>query len=230
MVVNRFAIALLMMLAPAALGAQVGHLPDESPYRDVPYRHELTTYSGWYTGAEGSAGVGPQAGPLAGLSYDIRIGGPAFFSAHAAYVFSQRNVIDPLNPPETRSLGTKDVGLVFLDAGITLNITGQKSWHGIVPYTRFGAGLVMNVGGQADPAGFTIGTPFALVFGGGLRWTSGGWLQLRLDATDHLFQLSYPSSYTRIPEGGGRPVLLGDTEEWTNNGVFTIGASFIISR
>ena len=227
---NRFAIALIVGLAPTGMAAQVGHLPQDSPFRDVPYRHELTTYSGWYTGAEGSAGVGPQAGPIAGVSYDIRIGGPAFFSAHGAYAFSQRNVIDPLNPVATRHQGVKDVGLVMLDAGITLNLTGQKSWHGFIPFTRFGAGIVMNVGGQADPANFTIGTPFALIFGGGLRWTSGGRWQLRLDATDHLFQLSYPSSYNSIPEGGGRPVLIGDTEEWTHNGVFTIGASYIISR
>ena len=227
---NRFVIASIVILAPAAAHAQVGHLPQDSPFRDVPYRHELTTYSGWYTGAEGSVGVGPQASPIAGLSYDIRIGGPAFFSAHGAYAFSQRNVIDPLNPPETRSLGTKDVGLLMFDAGLTLNLTGQKSWHGLVPFTRFGAGIVMNTGGQADPAGFTIGTPFAFVFGGGVRWTSGGRWQLRLDATDHLFQLSYPSTYRSIPEGGGLPVLLGDSEEWTNNGVFTIGISYVISR
>lgn len=220
----------MAILAPAGAYAQVGHLPQDSPFRDVPYRHELTTYSGWYTGAEGSAGVGPQASPMAGLSYDIRIGGPAFFSAHGVYAFSQRNVIDPLNPPETRSLGTKDVGLLMFDVGLTLNLTGQKSWHGIVPFTRFGAGIVMNTGGQADPAGFTIGTPFAFVFGGGVRWTSGGRWQLRLDATDHLFQLSYPSTYHSIPEGGGRPVLLGDSEEWTNNGVFTLGISYVILR
>jgi hypothetical protein len=230
MEVNRFAIATIVMLAPASLSAQVGHLPQDSPFRDVPYRQELTTYSGWYNGAEGSAGVGPQAGPIVGLRYEIRIGGPAFFSVHAGHAFSKRDVIDPLNPPATRHLGTKDVSLLLLDAGITVNLTGQKSWNGLIPFTRFGIGVAANAGSRTDPAHFTIGTPFALVLGTGVRWTSGGRWQLRLDASDHLFRLHYPSAYGSIPQGGGDPVLEGKTSEWKHNGVFTLGASYIISR
>ncbi|HZO19792.1 MAG TPA: hypothetical protein VFB46_12460 [Gemmatimonadaceae bacterium] len=227
---NKFALAAVASIAPAALSAQVGHLPQESPFRDVPYRQEITTYSGWYSGAEGSAGVGPQAGPIAGVRYEIRIGGPAFFSVHGGHAFSQRDVIDPLNPPETRHLGTKDVSLILLDAGITLNLTGQKSWHGIIPFTRFGAGVAANVGSRRDPGNFTIGTPFALVLGTGVRWTGGGRWQLRFDVTDHLFRLNYPASYSAIPQGGGPPVLADKTSEWKHNGVFSVGASYIISR
>jgi hypothetical protein len=228
--VNRLVIAMTLMLIPGSVGAQVGHLPQDSPFRDVPYRQELTTYSGWYSGAEGSAGVGPQAGPIVGLRYEIRIGGPAFFSVHAGHAFSKRDVIDPLNPPETRQLGTKDVSLLLLDAGITLNLTGQKSWNGLIPFMRFGVGVAANAGSRADPGNFTIGTPFALVLGTGVRWTPGGRWQLRLDVSDHLFRLNYPSAYGSTPEGGGAPVLADKTSEWKHNGVFTIGASYIISR
>jgi hypothetical protein len=230
MEVKRFVVAAIVMLAPASLSAQVGHLPQESPFRDVPYRQELTTYSGWYSGAEGSAGVGPQAGPIVGLRYEIRIGGPAFFSVHGGHAFSQRDVIDPLNPPATRHLGTKDVSLLLLDAGITLNLTGQKSWHALIPFMRFGVGVAANVGSRTDPGNFTIGTPFALVLGTGVRWAPGGRWQLRFDVSDHLFRLNYPSTYSSTPEGGGAPVLAGKTSEWRHNGVFTLGASYIISR
>lgn len=226
---NRFAIVAMVLVGPTSLSAQVGHLPQESPFRDVPYRQELTTYSGWYNGAEGSAGVGPQAGPIVGLRYEIRIGGPAFFSVHGGHAFSQRDVIDPLNPPATRHQGTKDVSLLLLDAGITLNLTGQKSWHGLVPFTRFGAGVAANVGSRDDPGNFEIGTPFALVLGTGVRWASGGRWQLRFDVSDHLFRLTYPASYSSIPQGGGAPVL-DKNSEWKHNGVFSVGASYIISR
>lgn len=225
-----FAIAAIVMLAPASLNAQVGHLPQESPFRDVPYRQELTTYSGWYSGAEGSAGVGPQAGPIVGLRYEIRIGGPAFFSVHGGHAFSKRDVIDPLNPPDTRHRGTKDVSLLLLDVGITLNLTGQKSWNGLIPFTRFGVGVAANVAGRSDPANFAIGTPFALVLGTGVRWAPGGRWQLRFDVSDHLFRLSYPSAYGSIPQGGGAPVLEGKSSEWKHNGIFTLGASYIIPR
>jgi hypothetical protein len=228
--VNRLPFAGIVMLAPISLGAQVGHLPEESPFRDTPYRQELTTYSGWYNGAEGSAGVGPQAGPIVGLRYAIRIGGPAFFSVHAGHAFSKRDVIDPLNPVATRHLGTKDVSLLLLDAGITLNLTGQKSWHGIIPFTRFGVGVAANVAGRSDPANFAIGTPFALVLGTGARWAPGGRWLLRFDVSDHLFRLNYPSSYGSVPQGGGDPVLANKTSEWKHNTVFALGASYIISR
>ena len=227
---NRFVLAAIAMLAPASISAQVGHLPQESPFKDTPYRQEITSYSGWYSGAEGSAGVGPQAGPIVGLRYEIRIGGPAFFSVHAGHAFSKRDVIDPLNPPATRHLGTKDVSLLLLDAGITVNLTGQKSWHGIIPFARFGAGVAANVGSRVDPANFAIGTPFALVLGTGVRWAPGGRWQFRFDVGDHLFRLNYPSTYGSIPQGGGDPVLAGKTSEWRHNGVFTVGASYIISR
>jgi hypothetical protein len=228
--VNRLVLIAVMLVTPASLMAQVGHLPEESPFRDTPYRQELTTYSGWYSGAEGSAGVGPQAGPIVGLRYEIRIGGPAFFSVHAGHAFSQRDVIDPLNPPATRNRGTKDVSLLLLDAGITLNLTGQKSWHGLIPFARFGAGVAANVASRTDPANFAIGTPFAIVLGTGVRWAPGGRWQWRLDVGDHLFWLTYPATYTGIPQGGGAAVLVGKNSEWRHNGLFTLGASYIISR
>ena len=227
---KRFALATLFTLAPFQLAAQVGHLPQDSPFRDAPYRQEITTYSGWYNGAEGSAGVGPQAGPIVGLRYEIRIGGPAYFSVHGGHAFSKRDVIDPLNPPATRHRGEKDVSLLLLDAGITLNLTGQKSWHGIVPFTRFGVGVAANVGSRADPGNFEIGTPFALVAGTGVRWAMAGRWQLRFDVSDHLFRLTYPSTYSLTPTGGGAPVLADRNSEWRHNGVFTLGASYIISR
>jgi hypothetical protein len=229
MELTKYAIVALWIVASTA-AAQVGHLPQNSPFRDAAYSQELTTYSGWYNGGEGSAGVGPQAGPIVGVRYEIRIGGPAYFSVHAGHAFSKRDVIDPLNPPASRHLGTKDVSLLLVDAGISLNLTGQKSWHGLIPFTRFGIGVAANAGSRADPGQFRIGTPFALVLGTGVRWTHGARWHLRFDVSDHLFRLNYPASYSSIPDDGGDPVLAGKNSEWKHNGVFTVGASYILSR
>src|SRR5690606_17512735 len=48
-------VALLSLAAvPAATAAaQVGHLPSESPYRDVPFKQEVTLFGGTYQGAIG---------------------------------------------------------------------------------------------------------------------------------------------------------------------------------
>lgn len=227
---NAYVGAVLVAALPAAMFAQVGHLPEQSPFEDAAYKHELTTYTGWYAGAEGAAGVGPQAGPIVGARYEIRIGGPAYFSVHAGHAFSQRDVIDPLNPVATRQVGTKDVSLLLIDAGITLNLTGQKSWHHLIPFTRFGFGVAANAGSRADPGQFSIGTPFAIVLGTGVRWVPGGRWQMRLDVSDHLFRLQYPSTYRETPSGGGDPVLASKNSEWKHNAVFTLGASYIITR
>ena len=57
----------LLTLAAVPAAAQVGHPPSRSPYRDVPWKQEVTLYGGDYQGAIGNAGVGPTGGPVIGV-------------------------------------------------------------------------------------------------------------------------------------------------------------------
>jgi hypothetical protein len=224
------AIALLCATATPAL-AQIGHPPSESPYHDVPYKQEITLYGGYFGGGRGSVGVGPQSAPLVGARYAIRLGGPAEFTAHLARASSQRLVLDPSKPADTRAIGTTSSSLYLADVGLALNLTGQKSYHRLIPVAAFGLGVVSNLGGQRDSSGFRIGTPFALNFGGGLRYVPGGNIALRLDVMDYLYQLSYPSSYYSTPTGS-TPILAPNAgnNEWTHNAVITLGVSYLFSR
>jgi hypothetical protein len=221
-----------LLLAVAAAGAQdVGHVPERSPYRDLVFRQEATAFSGWYASAGDPAGVAPRSGPIVGLRYEITLGGPVQFMARTGLVRSERTVLDPTKPLATRAVETRQVNLVLADVGVTMNLTGQKSWHGLVPVAQAGVGIVSDFDDR-DVGGFRLGTPFALTLGGGVRWVGGGRLQLRVDATDHLFQVRYPNTYFTAPSAtvpSIRPASAPQSQ-WRHNAALTIGASYLFWR
>lgn len=224
------AAAAAVLLARAA-GAQVGYPPERSPYRDVEFRQELTLLTGYYSASTDPAEVAPRSGPLLGLRYDVRVGGPASLTVRAARVFSERNVINPALAGDARALGVESWPLYLSDVGITLALTGQKSLYRLVPVLTAGAGVASDFR-KADVGGFRIGTAFALNLGAGVRWVPGGPFQLRADVTDYLYQISYPGTYFSAPVGGGEPVLGGSQGRsvWKHNAAITVGASYLFFR
>jgi hypothetical protein len=215
---------------PAAVHAQVGYPPDKSPYRDLEFRQELTTFAGYFSASEDPAKVAPQSGPLVGLRYEARIGGPAQLYARAAYVFSERTPINPALPIDQRQLPTESWPLYLADLGIALNLTGQKSLHGLVPVLNGGIGIASDFKGR-DVGDYQFGTSFAFTFGAGVRWVSGGRFQLRADIADHLYKVEYPQSYTVTT--AGNPAVLGGQQgrgSWQHNAAITLGASYLLFR
>ena len=220
------------VLVPALAGAQdVGYRPEESPYRDVPYRQEMTLFAGYYAAGKDPEGVAPRSGPMVGARYEIRIGGPAQFFARAGLVRTERRAINPLLPPPAQELGIRDVNLLLADVGVSLNVTGQKSWHGLMPVLAGGLGIASDLASR-DEGGFRLGTPFAITVGGGVRWVGGGNLQLRVDLTDHVYQVKYPSTYYLIPAAGVPPVRASGEKQnvWKHNAALTVGASYLFFR
>jgi hypothetical protein len=222
----------LLLLAPAALHAQVGSTPAASPFRDLEYRQELTAFTGWFVAGTDPARVAPRSGPMLGARYDVRIGGPAQFTARLATVFSERRIIDPSQAGDARLVAMREQGLYLGDVGITLNLTGQKSWRDLVPYTQFGVGLATDFRGR-DASGYRFGTTFAFNFGGGVRWVPADRWQLRANVADWLYQIQYPETfYVPTTTGGDDAVLRGSQAKsvWTHNVALTIGASYLFFR
>jgi hypothetical protein len=219
----------LAIVAPTA-GAQVGHLPENSPFRDVETRQEFTFFGGHYSAGQDPINVGPHGGPMYGLRYEIHVGGPAFLMARWSHVNSYRFPIDPTKSGAAAQLGKKNVGLNLLDLNLALNLTGQKSYHSIVPVVNFGAGIA-SCGCTVDPDPYAFGTPFAFSFGGGLRYVPGGRFQLRVDLNDYLYQLKYPTQYYLTPTGGTAAVTGNQSRSfWKNNRALTVGASYLFFR
>ena len=222
--------ALALALIATTARAQVGHLPENSPYRDLESRQELTFFGGRYSAGLDQIGVAPRGGPMYGLRYEIQIGGPALLMARWAHVNSERFPIDPTKSGAAAQLGKKNVSLNIYDVNLVLNLTGQKSFHNIVPVVNFGAGIAScSCTVKLDP--YTFGTPFAFSFGGGLRYVPGGRFQLRADWVDYLYQLKYPAAYYLTPTTGPAAVGGGQTRSfWKNNRALTLGASLLFFR
>jgi hypothetical protein len=219
-----------LVAAPLVAGAQVGNTPAGSPYRDLEYRHAFTLYGGQFNAAKDPAGVAPQGGPLVGVRYDWQLAGPASLTARVAHVWSQREVVNPEAVEAARRLGVRDWSLFLADLGFTLSLTGQKSFHRLVPVLHGGLGIASDFKG-ADLGDYKFGTAFALAFGVGVRYVPAGRLELRADLSDHLYQIKYPSSYYE-PASDGTQVLPGFRAQslWKHNAALTLGAAYQLFR
>lgn len=223
-----FGVVALLAALPAA--AQVGHEPAESPYTDLEYRQELTWLLGYVKARHDPAGVAPKSALMTGVRYEINLTGPLAFSSEITRTFSAREVLDPAKPRATRSLGTESGPVYSADVALALNLTGRKSWHHVVPQVRAGLGAVSS-GAKDESSGFSFGTPFAFIFGGGLKFVPGGRWQLRADVTDRVFKLSYPDSYYRLASDN-TAVLDAQTPRsfYTHHAALTVGVSYLFSR
>ena len=220
--------ALALFVASPVL-AQVGHDPESSPYQDLEYRQELTPYGGYARARVDPAGVTPQSAAMAGLRYEVYLGGPVSLTTDLSEVFSDRTVLDPTKPRAQRLVGTETAPVYGLDVGIALGITGRKTWHRLAPQVRAGLGVVHSAAAD-DGDGYKFGTPFAITFGGGLKFVPGGRLQLRADVGERLFKQKYPDSF--YANASDNTALLTNSKRsfWTHHSLLTLGVSFLFDR
>lgn len=233
--IGLFSVGLLAFGRP--LAAQVGYDPSSSPYRDVPWRQGLTFTAGWYNAAIDPAGVAPRSAPMYGLRYDLQLAGPAQLTVRSVATASKRHLLDPRQPKATRMLGEVDAPLLLTDIGLTINLTGQRSWHRLVPLVQFGAGVASDLKPASDVGNYkfggTSGTTFALSFGTGVRYVPGGrfnrW-EVRGDVTDYLFAIKYPGSYISTTTTPSVLKSNASSSSWRHNAGLTLGLTYRFLR
>lgn len=215
-------------LAAQAGATQVGHTPASSPYVDLPFAQEFTVFGGEYHAHRDVADVGPGSGTITGVHYEWRAGGPAHITGEIAYISSDRRLINPLVSGKARELGQESRPLYTADVGLNLGLTGEKSWHRLVPEVGGGIGLISDFHSLPDSGGFLFGTRFTFNFGAGLRYLAGGKWQIRADIKDRLYTISYPQTFFTAP-AGGTAVVTADAAKsyWLNNPAFTLGLSYL---
>ena len=208
--------ALGLAFAPRTALPQVGHAPDRSPYRDLNVRHALMLQGGYLSGSGGRAGAGPTDGGMLGLRYSIHLGGPmeAIFGVGAADL--QRVVHNPAEPPDTVSQSA-----MITEAGFGFLLTGEKTWHGLVPYVAATMGAAFGGTVPSDTSGFSFQTKFHFGPQLGIRWYATPKFSLRIEGRDMMWRLRYPNSYFTLVSGSTvfPPLLQGidPTREWTHN-------------
>lgn len=214
------------------LAAQIGHVPKSSPYIDLEYKQEATLFGGYYTAGSDRVGVAPGSGPMFGVRYDLRLGGPASLTSKLAYVTAKRDVIDPRRPAAARVVQADASWPIYMaDVGISLNLTGQRSYRRVVPFVNGSLGVASDLKSGADVGAWKFGTPFAFSFGGGIKWVPAGNLQARIDVLDQLYQIKYPSSYYVTASDGTSVLGVTDAKsDWTSNLGLTFGLSYQFFR
>lgn len=218
-------IAAALTCGGSVLGAQVGTTPDQSPFRDVEKRQDLSLIFGPSFGGKDKAGAAPRGGLAVGVRYDAPLGGsPLAFTASVMRQSATRDILQPGLPAANRVGANVSQPLWMVDAAFTLLLTGAKSWHSILPTITLGAGVVTDNKAVTDSSGFEFGTRFAPVAGFGMkyapqrsRWT------LRADVTNRFYSVKYPASFRDSIPGSPRIVGVNTTSSWTRNTMLTLG-------
>ncbi len=221
--------ASLALGAAGPLAAQVGHAPGSSPFRDITMRQTLSFVVGRFGGDTAVAGVGWRAGPLYAGRLDTRLTGPLDFTASIGFAASSRKKIDTEDAPATRDTARVHRTLLLADIGLTLNLTGAKTWHGIAPYVGFGAGYMAPLKTEKDPGGYNAGSNFTLIPALGTRVFLGRRLAARVEVRDYFWRYEWPLRYFAPLDRNGNditpPILAAGAKDrqWTHNIALTIG-------
>jgi hypothetical protein len=233
--VARFGVVAIRLVAaglvmPAALAAQVGHLPANSPFEDVKLGQNLSIMGGWMAMTRDPADVAPLSSLAAALRYDIGIGGPA--SLYARYVIapSERKLLQPANPLAKRVIGTPGVTTHQLDAGLDLALTGKKTWHRLIPSLNGGVGVVTDFA-AADTGAYRFGTKFSFSYGLSLRYLPRKGPMIRVDLTNFMWQYEYPDRY--FVKASDTTSVLTDTRNrssWRGSRTVTVGVTLPLFR
>lgn len=207
------------------LRAQVGVIPEQSPFRDVETKQDLTFFVG-LGGGRDLAGAAPSGGVLWGVRHDLYVTGPASFTSRFTMQLAERDELRTRGaPPASRVARTVAQPLYFADVGVTLNLTGRKSWRNVVPSLNGGLGIVGDFR-AADSNGFRFGNRLALQFGAGLKWHARGRWTVRADLANYFYNVSYPASFRILaptpPEQPVLPITAG-LSSWTRNTMLQVG-------
>jgi hypothetical protein len=236
--VQRVGVAALLVSAFVSVHqgveAQVGHRPEASPYRDLYARRVLALTGGFLSGSSGEAGVGPGDGLFTGARFDLHLGGPAGLTFGAGVANLERVVIDPTFGPDNRTVDTTSQNVLLVDGGFDLLLTGEKTWHRLIPYFGASMGIALGTSVDADTAsGYSFSTHFTVGPRLGVWVHPSDRITFRIETRDVIWRLKYPEGFFSIPENEPTepPVLdanvMKDTQ-WVHHLGLTLSIGYTI--
>lgn len=224
-------VAAVLAVCPGPAWAQIGTLPERSPYRDIEFRQEWTTFAGQFDARRDPAGVAPRGGVFIGERWAIKLGGPAYFTTRLAGSVQERTIINPLLSEPARSRRSEALPILYADMGLELQLTGSKTWRSLAPVINGGFGLTADLKSKRDVGGFKFGQPLTLTFGAALKYIPARGPNIRLDWSSYVYRLHYPESYY-LKSGDAPIVLSADVKKdlWRRNNVLTAGLTVMNFR
>lgn len=218
-------LAVLALLGPGATGLDGQGI--SSPYRFVDESQAVELFLGYVVPDAGSLELGAISGAALGARYGIRLNGPFTIEGGLTYLPLTRAVVDTL-ADEADGFAVRDTAsfnVLLLTAALRFDLTGPRTWNGIMPYFAAIGGAAVDMSGddpaeQAIPAEARLdfGTSFAGGLGVGLEWFVTPRLTVRADARDILWKLQTPEPLLSRN-------LTAPDEEWVQNIIVSVGAS-----
>jgi hypothetical protein len=201
----------------------------DTPYDWIDRSLRLGVYGGHIAADRGESEIGPGSFSVFGLRLRTRVSSPLSLEINMGYGRSDRFVIDPRLENGPAAVDTVDTGLLLLEGGFQIALTGARTLYGLQPYVILTGGILQGVdeGNSTElsapedvPFRYEIGT--AGVFSGGLgvEWLPSDRLGIGLEFRDHLWRLKAPDGFfqgevlDRIEELG---LPAPRESEWTHN-------------
>jgi hypothetical protein len=222
----------LALTLPLAARAQVvGRLPSETVIKDLDGNMRFGAFAGWLTTGRDPVGVRGKSAPIIGVRYDTPMAGPVYFSTRLFGVKSEHDVYDPNLPADSRYVGTAETNQLGMDAALDVSLTGTRSWRGIQPLVRLGAGFITGVGNHFDQAQYATGTSVLYSYGLGVRFTTSRNSELRADANWLIYQVRYPQVFRTSSASDNKPLRAeGSLTPFTTNRALTLSWTWGVFR
>jgi hypothetical protein len=206
---------LLTAYPPARLPAQVGHSTDHSPFRDIKRGGTVVVGASYLTGSRGVLGVGPSAGVLGGVRYEVPFASMLAFSLGAAVGQASRYVADPTKNQAQHISGPVNTTIGIFDATARLMLTGGKNWHGFAPYLGAFGGFVFTNNVSSDMSGYEFRTKATYGPDFGLRIFPSRRVAVRIDARLAFWRLTYPLAFKQPSPDGSRVLDVNSADHET---------------
>jgi hypothetical protein len=230
-VVKALLVSLMMGALTASASAQVGHPPDRSPYKDRDYNRDWTLFGGQFSAEGDPLGVAPNSGPIAGIRWQMHMTGPIYFGVRLAGASVERTIIDPAKRIAERTVGTEKVPMAFADIELEMSLTGHKTWHGLAPFVNGGFGFVGDLRGANDVGSYRFGVPFTMTLGTGVSWTPARNWSVRVDWSNFIYRIQYPTTYYLKVTEDPAPLPAGAARSfWRRNPALMVGVTLFRPR
>lgn len=216
--------ALLATTAVSAAGQGI-----DSPYRFVDANQQVGVLGGYVFTDPGTVELGPTDAAVIGARYGIRISGPFGLEGTLLYMPTSRMVLDTVVTPTQadtlyQTVGEADLSLAIGHADLRFDLTGPRTWNGLMPYVLLGLGAAIRVSEDEtvdedlpSEDRYRFGTRLVGDLGAGVEWFPLERWTVRLDARDYLWKIQVPRG---LRTTGTTP------EEWVQNYLLSLGVSY----
>lgn len=215
----------LALLAIGRSAADAQSIP--SPFRFIEEKNAGSIFAGYLSTDRGTRDLGPHSGPIFGGTYAIHFGGPVYGEAALSGISSARTIFEPVSAGDSISLeeiGETSAFIMLVEAGLRLQLTGERAWRGLVPYLAATGGFATDLAGspeEEEPLDASDRVEFGPTFT--VRAAVGTDVFLtprltgRVEASDRIWAVVAPPGITGLND---------DDSEWTNNLGLTLGLAY----